>query len=362
MARSYKKLRGIYEQPAKSGIFYIQYFDANGTRRREKVGLRSDAITLLAKRKIEKLQQKKLPEKLRTTSVKFSELAKDALEHSRAENGAETAHNHELQFEVLSIEFGKLIAEKITKQQIVRYLQAQAEKREWSPGTTNRWHASLSLIFRVGIENGKVSTNPASKIKRKLESPGRVRFLSAKEEQILSKEIAKSYPLHLSAFQISVHTGIRAGEQFRTRWTSVDFDQKILTIPKSKNGDTRHIPLNRVAWAAFRQLWQRKSELPWVFLNSEGARLRNQRDWFDPVLEATKLPDYTWHCNRHTFASRLVMKGVDLRTVGELLGHRSFQMTMRYAHLAADHKRSAVDRLCGPERARQANRNRKRAA
>ena len=59
----------------------------------------------------------------------------------------------------------------------------------------------------------------------------------------------------------------------------------------------------------------------------------------------TKLPEYTWHCNRHTFASRLVMKGVDLRTVGELLGHRSFQMTMRYAHLAADRKRSAVARL-----------------
>jgi hypothetical protein len=52
-----------------------------------------------------------------------------------------------------------------------------------------------------------------------------------------------------------------------------------------------------------------------------------------------------WICNRHTFASRLVMKGIDLRTVGERLGDRSFQMTMRYAHLAADHKRRAVARL-----------------
>ena len=48
--------------------------------------------------------------------------------------------------------------------------------------------------------------------------------------------------------------------------------------------------------------------------------------------------------------------------MGELLGHRTFQMTMRYAHLAADHKRSAVDRLCGPEEPGQENRNRKRAA
>ena len=72
--------------------------------------------------------------------------------------------------------------------------------------------------------------------------------------------------------------------------------------------------------------------------------MRSQRDWFDRVLEATKLPDYIWHCNRHTFASRLVMNGVDLRTVGELFGHRTFQMTMRYAHLAADHKHEAVCR------------------
>jgi len=58
------------------------------------------------------------------------------------------------------------------------------------------------------------------------------------------------------------------------------------------------------------------------------------------------LKDYTWHCNRYTFASRLVMAGVDLRTVAELLGHRTLQMTLRYANLAADHKQSAVERLC----------------
>jgi site-specific recombinase XerD len=96
--------------------------------------------------------------------------------------------------------------------------------------------------------------------------------------------------------------------------------------------------------AALRLLHKRRTNQSWVFLNSRGTQLQSQRDWFDRVLEATKLPGYTWHCNRHTFASRLVMKGIDLRTVGELLGHRSFQMTMRYSHLAADHKRSAVAR------------------
>lgn len=54
---------------------------------------------------------------------------------------------------------------------------------------------------------------------------------------------------------------------------------------------------------------------------------------------------YTWHCNRHTFASRQVMARVDLRTVAELLGHRTLQMVIRYSHLAPGHQASAVERL-----------------
>jgi site-specific recombinase XerD len=63
------------------------------------------------------------------------------------------------------------------------------------------------------------------------------------------------------------------------------------------------------------------------------------------TLEEAKIQEYTWHCNRHTFASRLVMAGVDLRTVAELLGHRTLQMVMRYSHLAPEHQASMADRL-----------------
>ncbi len=99
------------------------------------------------------------------------------------------------------------------------------------------------------------------------------------------------------------------------------FREGILTIPKTKNGDIRYVPLNDTAIAALESVQNKKSKSPWIFLNTLGEKLRNHPDWFDPVLEGTALMDCTWHCNRHTFASRLVMKGVDLRTVGELLGH-----------------------------------------
>ena len=76
-----------------------------------------------------------------------------------------------------------------------------------------------------------------------------------------------------------------------------------------------------------------------------GESLQGSRGWFSTALEEAKVADYTWHCNRHTFASRLVMAGVDLRTTAELLGHRTLQMAMRYSHLAPEHQASAVDRL-----------------
>jgi site-specific recombinase XerD len=72
--------------------------------------------------------------------------------------------------------------------------------------------------------------------------------------------------------------------------------------------------------------------------------LQGSRGWFPTALEEAKINAYCWHCNRHTFASRLVMAGVDLRTVAELLGHRTLQMVMRYSHLAPEHQASAVDR------------------
>ena len=58
-----------------------------------------------------------------------------------------------------------------------------------------------------------------------------------------------------------------------------------------------------------------------------------------------RIKDYTWHCNRRTFASRLVMEGVDIRTVAQLMGHSTIQMTMRYSHLAPEHSQTAVERL-----------------
>ena len=148
-----------------------------------------------------------------------------------------------------------------------------------------------------------------------------------------------------SEFEIALHTGMRPSEQYGLIWSRVDLARKLITIPKSKNGNTRHIPLNSVAQAAFEELFARSSGQGRGFVNMQGEPLKGYKHWFDPAVREAGVSFFTWYCSQHTFASRLVMAGVDLRTVAELMGHKTIQMTMRYAHLAPAHKLAAVEKL-----------------
>ena len=102
----------------------------------------------------------------------------------------------------------------------------------------------------------------------------------------------------------------------------------------------RHVPLNQAAVQALEKLSEQHKGSEFV---CGGAK--EPRRWFEGVLASADVLSFSWHCLRHTFASRLVMAGVDLRTVQELLGHKVIAMTVRYAHLAPKHTLAAVERL-----------------
>jgi integrase len=274
-------------------------------------------------------------------------LCNDELEHSRATNNGKVTHDLELKIIKLRPIFGPAEAATISKQDIVRWLTQQTQTRGWTASTRNRWQAALSLIFRVGIDNERIDRNPAAQIRRKTENNTKVRFLSDKEEADLRRVILKRCPARMSTLDVALNTGMRAGEQFSLKWSQVDLERRIITLPKTKNGTTRHIPINSVAVSAFVDLRTRSDGNEDVFPSrrKDGAALVSARGWFKPALKDAGIKGFTWHCTRHTFASRLVMAGVDIRTVGELLGHKSLAMTMRYAHLAPAHNAAAVDRL-----------------
>ncbi len=167
MARKREKLRGIYEDPKGSNIWWIQYFDAQRKRHREKVGKREAAINLLAIRRSAKLEGRKLPSPRQ--AILFRALCADALEHSRAENTAKSTHELELKINEFLPVFGDRAAEEITRQEIVRWLTEQAEARDWKPSSRNRWQAAFSLIFALA------STTRRSRGTRRRGSSGRRR-------------------------------------------------------------------------------------------------------------------------------------------------------------------------------------------
>jgi len=258
-------------------------------------------------------------------------------------------------------QFGERAAESITPEEFERWLNDEAEDRRWAPATKNRYVALLKLTYRLAEKNGKVRLNPARLLRMRKENNARLRFLNQfaplktkldylcdcpDEESRLRAVIVKNYPDHLPEFEIAMNTGIRPSEQYRLTWDLVDLTRKIVTIPKSKNGRTRYIPLNSLAVAAFKALEQRSPEGAGpVFVSMRGELLHGYKHWFEPAVIEAGIRDFTWYCLRHTFASRLVMAGVDLRTVAELMGHQQIQMTMRYAHLAPAHTLAAVERL-----------------
>jgi integrase len=341
-------MRGIFERVKGSGIWWIRWTDQSGRKRREKAGTFSVAKKLLAKRHTQKLEGAKLPENLRSKAVTFRELCDDALAHSQSENSEKQTYELRLRINQLLAEFGSHPVESIKKNDIVGWLAAQADARDWAAGSRNRWQATFSLIFRVGIDNEKIERNPAARIRRKTEGGGRVRFLSDEEEVRLRDAIGRRFKEFLPHFLLSIHTGMRMSEQYGLHWSQIDVERRQIHLSKTKNGDPRTIPLNSVALAALNELQSvgkiTRSAPVFPSLRS-GESLQGSRGWFPSALEEAKIEGYTWHCNRHTFASRLVMAGVDLRTVAELLGHRTLQMVMRYSHLAPEHQASAVDRL-----------------
>jgi integrase len=198
----------------------------------------------------------------------------------------------------------------------------------------------MALVYQIGIRNGKVHENPARLVPHRREDNARLRFLSKDEERGLRIKIRELCPEREPEFDLALYTGMRRSEQYRRRWEDVDFERRLLTISQSKNGAMRHLPLNASAVHALADLRSKNEHSEFVC-----GGVKEPRHWFEPLVVAAGLKDFTWHCLRHTFAGRLVMAGVDIRTVAELMGHRTLAMTMRYSHLAPDHQRAAVDRL-----------------
>lgn len=339
MKEQEKRERGVYEKHPGSGVWWIRYTDVEGRIRREIAGSKAAARTLYRKRKTEVLQGRKLPETLRQQAPTFAQLAKDALAYSDR-NKRSAGDDHE-RMKVLLSWFGSSRADSLKPQEIERRLCEGAKERKWAPATVNRYKALLSLTYRIAVENGRMEYNPISRVRRLRENNGVIRYLKPEEEAALKAVIAPNHPERWASIVFAMHTGLRAGEQYGLTWSAIneDTDPPHVFLRETKNGSARHVPLNAECTAALMVVR--------AYPQPDGRVFPQQpyRMWFDIALAKAGITDFHWHCLRHTFASRLVMAGVDIRTVAELMGHRDLKMTMRYSHLAPEHKAAAVAKI-----------------
>ena len=341
MARPFAKVRGVFERPKGSGVWWIRYADQYGRIHRERVGSRSAAIEAYRRRKDQVKAGAFFPEQVNRRDTLFEDMAKLYLEEYSRVNKRSYKDDCIRMNRLMGAFSGKSLRE-ITTQDVERFKARLAQ--EVAPATVNHHLKLLKALFNKAIEWGKADSNPVRKVKLFRENNARVRYLTGDEETALMRGILEEYrPIVIMA----LHTGLRRGELFGLRWQDVNFATGVITIPRSKHGEARHVPMNQVVRETLRTLPSRlRSE--YVFASKVGTALNPDNfihRVFEPALRRAKIEDFRFHDLRHTFASRLVMAGVDLMTVKELMGHKDIRMTLRYSHLSPGHLKEAVEVL-----------------
>jgi integrase len=185
-------------------------------------------------------------------------------------------------------------------------------------------------------------------VRRESEDNSRVRYLQPEEEQKLRETIRLSpaWREHEVELTLSLSTSLRRGSMYlHLRWENMDLSTRVATVPRTKNGDPVFVPLNADAMKALMVFRSRGDGTGRVVRNEAGEALNYPTHWFVPAVRAAGIQDYTWHDNRHTYASRLRQKGVPLGNIAELLGHKGLAMSRRYAHLSISNLHEAVSRI-----------------
>jgi len=328
-------MKGVYKRGA---VYYISY-SLNGNRLQRAISTdRKLAEAVLQKRRVEIAEGKHLDVK-KAPKVKFEDFVDEYLEvHSKPNNKSWRKSDYP-NLNGLKKYFGGKYLFEITPEDIERY---RAERiKEVTKSTVNRVLNCLSSMYSRAIEWGKATNNPMSKIKLFKVPEKRIRYLEKEEISKLLNNCCE----HLKPIVIvALHTGMRKSEILGLKWHDIEIKRGIIHLLDTKNGEKREVPMNEVVQKTVIGVLK-NPESQYVFCNKDNKPYGNVRKSFDTACRNAEISNFRFHDLRHTFASQLVMSGVDLNTVRELLGHKSIEMTLRYSHLSPDHKKRAVDNL-----------------
>ncbi len=317
----------------RNKTYYIQYY-SQGRRYREAIGTNHElARRVLAKRQGEIAEGKFL--EIRRPAVKFDRLCEIYLEWSRG-NKKSWQSDQTIINRLTKVFSGKKLGE-ITVLDVERYKALRIETV--SPATTNREVALLKHMFNKAVTWNMSKDNPIMLVKLFRENNARIRYLTLSEIKSLLDECAD----HIKPIvEFALNTGMRYGEIRSLRWEHVDLRNRLIYIVETKNGGRREVPMTD---CIFHYLGEHQRASGRVFDEVCGKPVGKIRTAYENAVRRAGISDFTFHDLRHTFASHLVMAGVDLYMVGQLLGHKSPEMTARYSHLSPERKREAISLL-----------------
>ncbi len=217
------------------------------------------------------------------------------------------------------------------------YLKTQNLKNS----SINRYLEILSKMFNLAIDNKELTENPVSKAGMLREDNIDPRFLSADEERRLYKSIDKFAPYLRPIVTIALQTGMRRGEILNLKWT--DIKDGYIQLLETKSGNSRNIPTSTTLLNALKFI-PKVSE--YVFINPKTNKPYTdiKKSWHK-VLNKANIENFRFHDLRHTVATRMVEKGIDLLVVKDILGHTMIETTMRYAHPVPERVQAAIEVL-----------------
>jgi integrase len=283
--------------------------------------------------------------------LRFRDLVESALEAKRLRgNEASSIETDRVRLRRVLPAIGHLKIRQLTSGRMELFLQALARGDALHDpvkgATVNRFHSLLSSVFRHAMRQGLVAVNPLAggAVPRSKESPIIPRFLGRDEQRRLLAAIRNECPKKVLEVELAVLTGARRSELFNAKWEDWKMHEGILYVT-GKSG-RREVQINRAARRCLTRL-RKRSPRDQVYITPErNEGPRDSRLWFEKAVKNADLrPAFRYHDLRHTFCSRLVAAGVPLLEVQRLAGHRSFQTTLRYSHLAPDQLKRAVEKV-----------------
>jgi integrase len=226
---------------------------------------------------------------------------------------------------------------EISARSVEQYITLRS--RKCSAATIRKEVGVLKHLLNRAMKEGKISKNPAAGVTMPRVPAGRVRYLQPTELQAVLEHCP---PWLRPVVLLAVATAMRRGEILKMRWLDVDLLQRQVNLPQTKNGKGRTVYLNEMALDVFRSLAldaDTQADEPVFALDVTPEEVSM---CFMRACRKARINDFRFHDLRHTTATWLRQRGVQLDEIAKQLGHSDLRMTQRYAHLGASQIREAV--------------------